>query len=43
MGIGPVPAINNALEAAGKTIADMDLCDVRFGKYLINFKNKFVY
>jgi len=28
MGIGPVPAINNALEAAGKKITDMDLCDV---------------
>jgi len=28
MGIGPVPAINNALKAADLTLADMDLCEV---------------
>jgi len=28
MGIGPVPAIQNALKAANMTLADMDLCEV---------------
>lgn len=28
MGIGPVPAINNALKAADLSLADMDLCEV---------------
>lgn len=29
MGIGPVPAINAALKAAGKTINDMDIVEVQ--------------
>ena len=40
MGIGPVPAINNALEAAGKKITDMDLCDVRYGKIFDKIKKQ---
>ncbi len=30
MGIGPVPAIQNALKAANLTLDDMELCDVSF-------------
>lgn len=29
MGIGPVPAIQNLLKAAGKTLDDIDLVEVR--------------
>lgn len=29
MGIGPVPAIQNVLKAAGKTLNDIDLIEVR--------------
>ena len=30
MGIGPVPAVKNALEKAGLKLDDMDLCEVGF-------------
>lgn len=30
MGIGPAPAIRNLLKAAGKTLDDMELVEVKF-------------
>ena len=37
MGIGPVPAINNALKAADLSLADMDLCEVLMNFFLLKY------
>ena len=35
MGIGPVPAIRDALAAAGMTLDQMDLIEINEGRYCV--------
>ena len=48
MGIGPVPAGQAALKAAGKTVQDMDICEVivfrdDLHKFSIQLGNKILF